>query len=215
MLLKKYFYLSTGLLVLLMGIRFFYTGNITYVFLLWNVFLAWVPFGISRILRSKQPTSWFNYSMLFVWLLFLPNAPYIITDLMHLTHVKGMPVYFDVILILIAVLQGLVYFYASIFIVKRKLIQYLPKHVNTLFIPAVFVLSGLGVYLGRYSRYNSWDIVTKPNIIIQDVLQSIIHPIENAYQWKICLLFTLFFFIVLSAINYSKKIATTHETIYE
>ncbi len=211
MLPKKYFYISTGLIITLIGIRFYYTGCITFIFLLWNIFLAWLPFTLSRQINSRHPLSWRNYVLLTLWLLFLPNAPYIITDLMHIKHIKDMPIYFDLILILTTALQGLVYFYVSIYIVKNRMICHMSKTVNNIFIPAVFILSGWGIYLGRYSRYNSWDIVTKPNRILNDLFQSIIHPIDNADQWKVCLFFTLFFIIVLHAIQYAKQFLIVHK----
>jgi uncharacterized membrane protein len=210
MLPKKYFYISTGLVITLIGIRFFYTGCITYMFLLWNLFLAWLPFTLSRQINSKHPLMLQNYALLTLWLLFLPNAPYIITDLMHIKHIQGMPIYFDIILILTTTLQGLVYFYTSIYIVKTRMIRHMSTTTKKIFVPAVFVLSGWGIYLGRYGRYNSWDIVTHPNKLLYHIINSIIHPIDNANQWKVCLFFTLFFIIILSAIQYAKQFFAEH-----
>ena len=99
--LKKLIGAFIAFILIMLAFRFLYAKSFTYIFLVWNLFLAWIPFQLSMLLTDRKGTSnWVNNFLLVAWLLFFPNALYIITDLIHLEDVKTeVPVWFDAILL--------------------------------------------------------------------------------------------------------------------
>lgn len=130
-----------------------------YVFLVWNLFLAFVPWWISSYLITKSGLSWFCTLLLGIWLLFLPNAPYILTDLFHLKARPGIPLWFDLALILSFACTGMLLFYRSLHQVLAFLTSLISRRKLLWFSYSVFFLIAFGVYLGRFIRLNSWDVV--------------------------------------------------------
>src|SRR5687767_13729836 len=75
----------------------------------------------------------------------------------------------------------------------EKLIEtFLPPGIKILFVYAIMFLNALGVYIGRYLRYNSCDIVTDPFHLIKEILNLVIHPIEHKYVWSMVICFSVF-----------------------
>ena len=191
-----------GFIVTMLVCRFFYAGSIMYVFLLWNLFLAWIPFQLSRVLTGRKDISkWTSYFLLAAWLLFFPNALYIITDLIHLEDLKSdVPVWFDAILLFTSSIAGLIMAFASLFKVedflKRKIRDVIVKR---LMIGCLFVGS-FGVYLGRFLRWNSWDIITDPFNLLTQVIAPFIFPLQHYRTWGVTglltCLFSLLYFII-------------------
>ena len=97
--------LSLGLLIFRISV----TGQLNFIFLVWNLFLAYIPFGISTMmeLKKKDIDQWQFWVIAPMWLLFFPNALYILTDLFHLHKIAGMPEWFDLLLILTFAISGL------------------------------------------------------------------------------------------------------------
>lgn len=197
-------------LVLLM-IRVKLKHSFIYLFLVWNLFLAVIPFIISTYLVSTPKLNKIALVIwLSVWLLFLPNAPYLITDLLHLNNSNTHLLWLDILVISSFALNGLILFYFSIIDIKEILKENLePKLLNTLVVFIVF-LSSFGVYLGRFLRYNSWEILQKPLTLFNDILQIIIHPNHNAEAWLFTLLFGTFLTIVFWLLN---QLTTINENI--
>ena len=160
--LKENFLIKTLVFcILLVVARFVKTGHMSFLFLFWNLFLAWLPFWfINKALAAKGIKS----SLLaLLSLLFMPNAPYLITDLFHLKKELVAPLWFDVMLIVSFALLGLVFFLRS----AGRLFTYIEnitgsRRYMTPIKLMVFLLNGYGIYLGRYLRFNSWDLVTHP-----------------------------------------------------
>lgn len=182
--------------------RIFYSGTLMYLFLIWNLFLAWIPFQLSVLLDSKKITSHrAAYFVLAGWLLFFPNALYIITDLIHLEDIEtDVPVWFDAILIFTTSVAGLILAFASLFKVETFLQQKIKQPiVNRLIIGCLF-LGSFGVYLGRFLRWNSWDIVTHPLILLTQIAAPFILPLQHYRTWGVtgmltCLFCLLYFTI--------------------
>ena len=157
--------------------RVAYTGSIYYAFLIWNLFLAFLPLLISSIIVQKKNKKWIYYIFPgILWLLLLPNAPYIITDFIHLEETNTVPLWFDLMLILSFAWNGLMFWLITIFhfnnFIKDRLRPFLNRMANQL----IIFLSALGVYLGRYGRYNSWDVFTDPFEIVEKVIYMTLHP---------------------------------------
>ena len=162
------------LVLILLRVKF--TQSITYMFLIWNLFLAGTPYAMSQLIKSNN---WIKNTTiplimtLFIWLLFLPNAPYIITDLIHLNHINSNLIWFDALLIFLFASNGLLLAILSMVDVYTILKDKWSYIVASLSIVLISLLSGFGIYLGRYLRWNSWELFTKPYHLLQDILLSL------------------------------------------
>lgn len=176
--------------VILLMVRIKLNKSFFYLFLIWNVFLAIIPFAITMYLNSKQNISTFKLIVwLIIWLAFLPNAPYIVTDLIHIKTGNNTLLWLDILVVLSFALSGLFLFYLSIInmqnLVKSKF-EKIPIATLTF---SILFLCGFGVYLGRFLRYNSWEIISNPHVLISDVFNILISPFQHYEAW----LFTIGF----------------------
>lgn len=139
----------------LLLLRIKITNSFFYLFLVWNLFLAYIPFFISSIVlqnKSIQNSKVKFWSLFFIWILFLPNAPYILTDFVHLQQGIAMSYWFDLLLIASFSINGLVLFFISINDV-HKIIQQKYSTIKAWFLTTIiFFLCGFGIYLGRFLR---------------------------------------------------------------
>ena len=134
-----------------------------------------------------------------VWLLFLRNAPYIVTDLLHLKISTTHLLWLDILVIMSFALNGLILFYLSINDMKTILTLFINKKKTNCIITLTIILSSFGVYLGRFLRYNSWEILSNPKYLFVDIINIAIKPFANQEAW----LFTLLFGGFLSIGNFT------------
>jgi uncharacterized membrane protein len=191
--------LASATCVALVCARVLWTGNLRYSFLIWNLFLAWLPLGFALLACEKfQPASarsWRFLSLAGAWLLFFPNAPYIFTDLIHLFIGFHTHFWVDLTLILLCALTGLVLGFVSLYLMQSVVEQMLGRAASWLFIAAVAALSGFGIYLGRFLRFNSWDVVFKPWQVYQGIGHWVADPLANSNSLAFPVLFGTFLFI--------------------
>jgi uncharacterized membrane protein len=165
-----------------------------FVFLLWNLFLAAIPFGLTLLLDMVPPAT--RRRLLLpvgmLWLLFFPNAPYILTDLFHLHERAEVPLWYDLALILSCAWNGLMLGYASLLDMQRFVHERLGWLGGWAFATLALGLSGFGVYLGRFLRWNSWDIVTNPLHLAYDIADRLLHPLAHRGTWGVTLLYGTF-----------------------
>ena len=188
--------------------RVLYTSEFHYLFLNWNLFLAFMPWLFSSLiivnpeLKKKKPVL---VLLLFSWLIFFPNAPYIFTDLIHLRDWYSMPDWYDVILILSFSWTGLLFGFLSLWdienIFKNRLNPKLIPFIST----ALLFVAGYGVYLGRYGRWNSWDIVRNPFGLMENISDELGNPASHRRAWGMALLIGLFLNIIYWSIRLIKK----------
>jgi len=183
-------------------------GTATFLFLLWNLFLAWIPYWISLAVapfyeRTKSLT--FIGSILFVWLLFLPNAPYILTDLLHLRDRAPIPYWYDLMLLISFAWTGLLLGLTSLYEVHLFLTKQFSKTIGWVGIFTAITLSGLGVYIGRFLRWNSWDILTQPIQLFTDLIEILLHPYSFYGSGSIIVFAAFFFLSYLTFFNFSKR----------
>jgi uncharacterized membrane protein len=190
-------------IVLMLTMRISYANNIRYVFLLWNLFLAWIPFQLSVTLtESANRNKWYSYFLLLSWLLFFPNALYIITDLIHLDESgSDVPVWYDAILLFTCSVAGLIMAFVSLYQVEIFLKKNISaRHTGKLIMAAIF-LGSFGVYVGRFLRWNSWSIITKPQMLFMDISNQIFLPFHHYKTWVVTLLLTCLFSLLYFAVK--------------
>ena len=187
---------SCGFSCLLLLGRMIVTTSLQYIFLPWNLFLAFIPYWItSRMIANSRVTGKEVklFVTLSVWLLFIPNSFYIITDLFHFTNIRSAPKWFDLLLIFSFAWNGIVLGIVSVRKVEVLLSSLLKNKSFSVFIVLVVMwLNAFGVYIGRYLRFNSWDIITNPFDLASDIGYMMIHPFRNAYSWGMILCYSLF-----------------------
>ncbi|WP_341227882.1 DUF1361 domain-containing protein [uncultured Arcticibacterium sp.] len=213
---KHYISRSTKSLLILSGlcftlflVRFLLTSEMLGFGLVWNLFLAWVPLFFALIARrySKKENHILLYLSLGFWLLFFPNAPYIITDLVHLNHLTASLWWFDSLGIFMTAMTGLILGIYSLSIVHYLFEKYWGVLMAWVTVFISILLSGFGIYLGRFSRFNSWDLFTNPVFLLQSSLNEAFNPLAI----KLTLVFTL----VLSVLYISFRILKVQPDEYQ
>lgn len=182
--------------------RMLYSNSLSYVFLIWNLFLAAIPYLLATHIQQKRPAGIHLLWKGFLWLLFLPNALYIITDLKHFRERPPVPEWFDCLLLFsystLAMLFGLLSFYHM----HQAIKGYVSKPLQHIFISAISVLAGFGVYLGREERWNSWDLFTNPFDLLSESLTLITMPKVWAFSLCYGIAFLSMYYIISSLIHY-------------
>lgn len=141
--------------------------------ILWNLFLAFIPLVLSFwLFRRKAPRRLWWWVGLVVFISFLPNAPYLLTDIIHLIRATRSGYSAAVIAVFVipvhvtAILLGI----EAYVIAVMNQGYYLRQHNAARFVlPAeliIHALSAVGIYLGRFIRFNSWDLVTRPDEVL-------------------------------------------------
>ena len=152
-------------------------GAFIYGFLAWNLMLAWVPFIAALVIHScrgsNRKTKILYGSATTVWFFFLPNAPYILTDMIHLRHRPPVPYWYDGLMLFSFALTGLLLFFFSVYFVHHSWRQRFGIPASRLLVLALMLLCGYGIYIGRFQRWNSWDLVLAPKRIILDTIHVI------------------------------------------
>lgn len=168
--------ISVGLFLL----RVLIYRDTNFWYLNWNLLLAWVPLGLSywfvSHLAAKQPFNTKAKILALLWLVFLPNAFYLATDFIHLQESSARTLLFDVVLMLSFTFNGFVLGYISVYSVHYTLLKRLPARIAHAIIAGSFLLCGFAIYLGRYLRWNTWDIVLNPAGLVFDVSERFLNP---------------------------------------
>nr|WP_236668960.1 DUF1361 domain-containing protein [Hymenobacter rubidus] len=201
---------SVALSVLLIVGRVLMTGHLTFLFLIWNLFLAVIPFALSTMLGTALGPLKARILLPVgaAWLLFFPNAPYILTDLFHLDARPGVPLWYDLALILGCAWNGLMLAYASLSDMQRLVQARLGVWAGWAFATVALLLSSFGIYLGRYLRFNSWDVLANPLTLFYDIVNRVLHPFSFPGTWGVTLVFGLFLLIGYGTV---RLLGQTHE----
>jgi uncharacterized membrane protein len=195
-------------MMLLVG-RIVWTHRMGYALLAWNLFLAWLPllFALLACEKYEQGSGRSRgfYVLAAFWLLFFPNAPYIFTDLFHLTGRFYEHFWLDMTLILLFALTGLVLGFLSLYLMQSVVARMFGRVTSWLFVVGVACLSSFGIYLGRFLRFNSWDIIFKPVELSQGISASLTDSLTRPAPFAFQALFATFLFI-----SYLMLYALTH-----
>ncbi|RMG71680.1 MAG: DUF1361 domain-containing protein [Bacteroidetes bacterium] len=169
--------LCCGFALGLLAIRLAYTGQWTFIFLAWNLFLAGIPWLISQGIHRRRQ----HPLVLGLWLLFFPNAPYILTDLFHLRARSGVPIWYDLTLLIAFAWAGLFLGLQSLRQVQEAVFDRWGQIWSWLITAGVWLLTAYGVYLGRFLRWNSWDLLTRPGQLLSDVIAPLLAPQQHVH----------------------------------
>ncbi len=173
----------------------------------WNLFLAWVPLFIVLYLQKLHHQQKLDKLTLFIglcfWLLFLPNSPYLITDLLHLKHRDSpiIPVWFDTLFFFTFALAGLQAGLFSLYSIQNLLSQYFKPRLVWGFVLLVLVLTSFGIYLGRELRWNSWDIIAQPFDLMQSIFFQIINPAALKFTAIYTIALSIFYLMFLQNVR--------------
>ncbi|GHT56372.1 membrane protein [Spirochaetia bacterium] len=175
--------------------RCIYTGTRIFLSLNWNLFLAFIPWALTSLAIIKpgiQKSKIRIGILVIVWLLFFPNAPYILTDLIHLRQRLTMPIWYDLLMILSFAWTGLLFGFLSLWDIERILHKFM-KPVFITILSTIFLFMGsFGIYLGRYLRWNSWDILTDPLELMYDISDRVVNPFNHPTTWGMTIFMGLF-----------------------
>jgi uncharacterized membrane protein len=200
--------LSIGFSIVLVMARIAYTGKYTFIWLIWNLMLAWIPYVISSWLQQRPAVQANRFKLAavsLIWLLIVPNSFYILTDLFHLGKFTNVPNWFDLTLIISFAWNGLLLGVLSVRQMEKIMQPRLRGMHELLFIYPIMWLCALGVYIGRYPRFNSWDILTNPFKLISYLIELICHPVQWKYAWGMVACFSIFMTLVYLAIKRLSK----------
>ncbi len=191
--------LSSGVSLALLIVRIVVSESWRLSFLWWNLFLAWIPLllavWLESLVATKKTPTVKELLVGLVWLFFLPNSFYIITDLIHLQSSGEVSLLYDTALITSFVVNGLLLGFISVYIVHKIILGYVSEHIAYWLIQLALLLSGFAIYLGRYLRWNSWDVVINPMGLLFDVSDRIVNP----GSYMLTFVVTLVFYILLGS----------------
>ena len=158
-------------------------GTPTFFFLVWNLFLAWIPYWVSLTLSSIRDGKFRRIKTgftLIVWLLFFPNAPYILTDLLHFRNFGDVPMWYDLMMLLSFAFTGVMLGWLSLMEVQDFLKSRHSRGVARGLTFVALILCSYGIYLGRFQRWNSWDVLINPVALFQDMFSVLMQPSVHA-----------------------------------
>jgi uncharacterized membrane protein len=201
-------------------VRIKYTGQIGYIFLIWNLFLAWIPLGLSMLIyylyflpRSRMK----SFTVICtgaLWMVFYPNTHYMITDFIHLRHINfgllgtgyamSYIVWYDFLMFCLLIFTGVLVGFVSLFIIHRLLRKSYNAVTTWLLVIGILFLSSFGIYLGRFIRWNTWDIMMDPGGLVQSIWSS---------SLNFMLAFTMMFgmFLILIYLAFYSLILLNHK----
>jgi uncharacterized membrane protein len=202
---------SAGLGVAMVAVRVYFSGTLSYTFLVWNLFLAVIPFVISSLLTRFRPPAVIFYPLTALWLLFFPNAPYVLTDLIHL-HPVTVPLWYDLLMLLSFAWTSLMFGFVSLADMQSLIRQKFNAATGWLFACVALALGSFGIYLGRFLRWNSWDILTEPRQLAWDILERVLNPLSHVGTYGFTLLFTAFLVLAYAILQYFRpKISESYQ----
>lgn len=190
--------------IALVFFRAWFTNSIFYLFLVWNLILAYVPFGLGKLMLSKKHKNNILIFLFMTWLLFLPNAAYIITDFIHVNKGMLIPIWYDIILVFSFAFNGLLVFFLTVQDVHKLLSKQFSSFKTWIITILILFLTGFGVYLGRFLRFNSWEMASNPKILLIEIIDRITQPTSHPRTWGFTLGFgtlLLFGFLIFRTLN--------------
>lgn len=186
--------------ILLVAARVAYTDTTRHAGLIWNLFLAWIPFILAYVAHAISWKRIWLYLVIpivaFLWLIFFPNAPYMLTDLQDLARSGGVgaPLWYDVIIVVWCSWTGMLLGVISLYLMQDIVVRTFGRWVGWIFVFVISAASSFGIYIGRFVRLNSWDILQSPAETAFEILGLVIDPSMRLAAFTV--LYTFFFLFV-------------------
>ncbi len=200
--LSKYGFILSLIYLSFVSVVFFVGGAISNQswelwYLLWNLFLAWLPLlfalWLVNMLKRKLWSSAQGTILSLLWLAFLPNSFYMVSDYLHLQDYQRVDIVYDTVTFTTFVLTGLFLGYASLFLIHLQLVRRLRNQMSAwLAIGAVLLLCSFAIYLGRDLRLNTWDLLVSPAAILFDVSDIFLNPADHLHAFTTTVSFFVF-----------------------
>jgi uncharacterized membrane protein len=179
--------------------RMAYSDSQKYRGLIWNLFLAWIPFILAYAAYALSWKRLWLFVLIpvfaFIWLIFFPNAPYILTDIQYLSRVSpDAPLWYDVMLLVWFSWTGMLLGLVSLYLMHEIIHRNFGRWPGWFFVLFVSGMTSTGIYVGRFLRWNSWDIIQNPSELAMAILGLAIDPSLRMFAFTT--LFTVFFIFV-------------------
>jgi len=198
---------ACAICIMLVVARIAYSDTGRHIGLIWNLFLAWIPFMLSYFAHA---VSWRRATLYliipaiaFLWLIFFPNAPYMLTDLQDLSRrATDAPLWYDVIIVVWCSWTGMLLGVISLYLMQDIIVRTFGRRAGWLFVFVISALSSFGIYIGRFVRLNSWDILQNPTETAQEILGIVVDPSMRLAAFTISYT-TFFLFVFLLLYSFS------------
>jgi uncharacterized membrane protein len=189
---------ATALCLGLLALRAWHYRNSGQNWLVWNLFLAWLPtlgaFAAYNLNHWPTRLRWLPIvGLSLLWLLFLPNAPYLITDIIHLKPHSSVPLWYDLIMLVAFAWTGSFLGLVSLYLMQMLVRKTIGNAASWLFVLGVLALNSFGIYFGRFLRWNSWDVLFRPASLFCDLWEGLCNPFVHLRTIAFAGLFTLLF----------------------
>lgn len=185
----------SALVVAMVAVRVAYTGSEAFLNLPWNLFLAWVPFVLALLVYDQAGRGARGLRLLALgglWLLFFPNAPYLVTDFKYVGWYDEAPWWYDVTLLSAGACAGLALGFASLYLMHAVARRLWGAAKAWLGVGVVLVLGSVGVFLGRFQRWNSWDVFTDPAPLFAQLARGVVNPLDYPHEIAATTVFAAF-----------------------
>lgn len=218
--------LFTSFIAVAMAVfRMYNSQSIRYTIYVWNLFLAWIPlvFSISIHMKyyninSNEKSPLIIYLLMFVWIMFYPNAPYIVTDFIHintsnyifkiedtLEFERNFWIWYDFILIASFAWVGFIIGFISLYLNQALIKINYNGLISWIFVVITSFISGYGIYLGRFIRWNSWDIISNPLGLFESIIKNFsTEALAFSFAFGLFLLLTYILLYKLTNLNIEK-----------
>jgi len=207
---KQLLIMLSAIVLILFIIKFAFYDDTHLSFLIWNLFLAWIPLLILYIISAlpqKAINSVIAIVLFFFWLIFYPNAPYIITDLVHIANIPisltfsstDLLSWLKITIIFLSIWLGILLSFYSLYPIHNFVKNKTGDFFGKVFLVLFSIISSYGIYIGRFTRLNSWNFFTTPKLILSVIKNSFI--VEN---FMFIILFSLTFYLIYSSIHILK-----------
>lgn len=176
-------------------------GTTDLLYLVWNLFLAWIPYIISLYFVKKDTHTNYSIPIFILWFLFFPNAPYLVTDVIHIASRLSPLLWYDSLLFFFFGWIGLLLGILSLFHIHQYLKAYFSFWISELIIFVICFVSSFGIYIGRFERWNSWDIFTNPLGLVKHLFYTLTNFSNTGILLVFVIVFTIFIYLVYKTIS--------------
>ena len=137
------------------------------------------------VCRARRRVDLFVGVLLVLWLLFFPNAPYLLSDFIHLSERPSAPLWYDALMLSAFAWTALLLGFASLYLVQMLVRRFLGSVWSWLVVGVALALASFGVYLGRFMRFNSWDALLRPRRVADVIGTQLENPFHSIRGWRL------------------------------